>query len=360
MKTYLIAVLAFVLATTGCATTGRAPGSVPSTPKLGSSMRWGGDLAGSTNVKQWVGSVTPTGGTSTIVPFNAGGLKLATSPWVLQDSGGVARDSFETAHGRITAGGGGTDAQTVVGPVPGSESATGGLFVIANGGTATATNALLTYNASVGSARLINPSAGSIAFQSNAIYYELLDGAGHAFFGSSDTTSPVTIGWSISTAPSIFSGTSATQLNIGTDLNGATLNLVAGQEVNAISITAATTGGSAVTTVTGGTKYATMSTQSSPAYAMTLTDHTIFADCTAQSMTITLPAPTAGWEGWVIDKLNNCGASSGKEIVLAPNGSQQIDNGTAGSSVTETNAGRRIRIFSDGTNYFTQSVGAVP
>lgn len=85
-------------------------------------------------------SITPTGGTSTIVPFNAGGLKLSTSPWVLQDSGAVQRFSLETAHGRGTFGGGGSDSLATLGPLVGAETSEPALWFLPYGTAPTTTN----------------------------------------------------------------------------------------------------------------------------------------------------------------------------------------------------------------------------
>lgn len=157
-------------------------------------------------------SITPTGGTSTIVPFNAGGMKLATTPWVLQDSGAVQRVSIETAHGRGTFGGGGSDTACTLGPLVGGETAYSAIYCLPHGTSPTGTNYL------------------ALGDSSNNTYLNAWGSGGNILFlsGGSQTgqlsSSAFVVGWSAATA-TIQSGTTATSLGVGTNKAGAGLLL---------------------------------------------------------------------------------------------------------------------------------------
>ena len=177
-KIIFVCVLALV---TGCVSfTGLQPSDVAgiagspsssstiSAPRMGSlpTLRWGGDLAGSTMVSQSVSGLTGSAG---VVTASAGTLKETGATLTVEDSTNVARDVLDMAHGRITSGGGGTDYSVVIGPRPGAETSSGSLHILPHGTALTATNYQFAYDGA--QSYFNNPSGGSLSFQIGASPY---------------------------------------------------------------------------------------------------------------------------------------------------------------------------------------------
>lgn len=70
---------------------------------------------------------------SVIIPQQAGDFwvnNTAITPFTIKDTGAVVRDTFSTTHGLFTAGGGGSDMKAAIGPMVGSETTYGSLYLL--------------------------------------------------------------------------------------------------------------------------------------------------------------------------------------------------------------------------------------
>ena len=143
---------------------------------------------------------------------------LSVSSFAFGASGTVA--SIELTHGKITAGGNGSDFKAIMGPAPGAETTAANFYLLPQATAPISTNYFL-------------HTDGSLAYI-NDIY-----GSGLYFYsaGSTQTAVFTTLGTYLGgfslnlntgTTPSIQSGTSATSLTIGTNKSGATLAFQAG------------------------------------------------------------------------------------------------------------------------------------
>ncbi|MHB2027591.1 MAG: hypothetical protein ACYCPT_02085 [Acidimicrobiales bacterium] len=305
-----------------------------------------GDIACSTATvgQMAVQSITPTGGTAAIVPFNAGGLKLSTTPWVLQDSTGVTRDSFDTTHGRITAGGGGSDNYITIGPMAGSETTATQLRAV--GYSSAVVNmlsdsggSLLVGSTTSGDTSALNATVGGYQFaqiyctQGAGSYLSLagniLQTAGVTLFGlgGGSSAAPVEINISTATAPYIQSGTSATSLGVGTNKAAAIMNIQGGQAVTGISVTAAgSTPGTASTTLTGAWTVTVRSTSTTDTMDSSgPLDHVVATNTTTAAYTETLPVAAVGRHIVVLDA---AGSWQLHNLTIAGNGTNTV-NGAA-------------------------------
>lgn len=59
--------------------------------------------------------------------------ETAVTPFAIKDTGGVTRDTFETAHGVAVFGGGGSDYYAAAGPLTGLETAASAVWLLPNG-----------------------------------------------------------------------------------------------------------------------------------------------------------------------------------------------------------------------------------
>jgi hypothetical protein len=146
------------------------------------------------------------------------GTNNASGTLAFQTGSAVTTASIDT-RGRITAGGSGSDLSVTVGPKPGFETTTGGLFVASN-------NTLqLTVN---GGAAEMDLTATTFAM--GAAQWWLSAGNNCVAFNAGagcSTTAPLRVDFGTATTPLIQSGTSATSLTVGTNNAGATLKLQA-------------------------------------------------------------------------------------------------------------------------------------
>lgn len=167
-----------------------------------------------------------------LLPQQAGDFwvnQTAASPFAIKDGSSVTRDTFETAHGRITAGGGGSDFKTVIGPCVGSETTTSCIYLIANAASASASN---WFAQSDGSNSFLNSIGGSFYFyQNNTSPFARLFLTG-AEFGDVSAAAPINLDWTTATAPTIKTGSAVTSLALGTTKAGATLTLAADAAAN--------------------------------------------------------------------------------------------------------------------------------
>lgn len=161
LRTFALALVALALLVAFGAAPARAGMSTS-----GGGVTWAGDLAGSTNSSQKVVALTGSAGT---VTASAGTIKETGTTLSIADSGATVRDVIETTHGRITAGGGGTDYSVVIGPRSGAETSSGSLHILPNGTALTATNYQFAYDGS--QSYFNNPTGGSLSFQISASPY---------------------------------------------------------------------------------------------------------------------------------------------------------------------------------------------
>ena len=99
----------------------------------------------------------------------------AATPFKLADSSSVTRDTFEMAHGRITAGGGGTDYSVVIGPRWGAETSSGSIHFLPNGTALSSTNFQFAYDGT--NVYYNNPGAGSLQFDLLNVAYMTMSAA---------------------------------------------------------------------------------------------------------------------------------------------------------------------------------------
>jgi hypothetical protein len=196
----------------------------------------GGDVTGTLSANA-IQSITPTGGTSVLVPFNASGFKSAAASFAVQDSGAVVRFSLETVHGRATFGGGGTDFKTVIGPLVGNETSYAALYLLANGVAPTAGNYALRSD-SFDLVVSTTGNTGNIYFGNGTAWLGAFDGVNHRLHLGSANAGPLFFDWSVAAAPYMQSDTSATSLTIGTT-NTAQTTIT----INATQAAATTAGG---------------------------------------------------------------------------------------------------------------------
>ncbi len=181
--------------------------------------------------------MTPNGSSasaSSLVFFRGGGTVGINAPGsdtiYLQGSnlayfvnGGVVKAQVEFTHGKITAGGGGSDTLATIGPLTGFETTDVALWLLQNGVARTSGN----YAIEANSANLY------LQAPSTAIYFNI-GGAGSA----SLTTSVLTL-----TAPSIQFNTGVSAAVIGTNAASATLTLQADAAANVIQFAGGTQSG---------------------------------------------------------------------------------------------------------------------
>ena len=144
--------------------------------------------------------------------------------------------SYETTHGRFTAGGGGTDFGATIGPGVTHSTAISGLWLLANGVAPTDNNATLiwdgtyTYMAGGSNSGYLFGTGG---YSATSIW--MWSGATFTGFGGFPTPA-LSINYSTTATPYLQSGTSATQLTIGTNKSAATLILQYGAAVTGLTL----------------------------------------------------------------------------------------------------------------------------
>jgi hypothetical protein len=188
---------------------------------------------------------------STLIPQQAGDFWVnptAASPFAIKDGSAVTRDTFETAHGRIQIGKGGTDFYAVIGPTSGAETTDASLYFGANGDTQNNSTFAVGYGTAC---QNLATHAGSMCFNargSGAVYGDILftNANGNPatlemlgkFDGVSGQFNPVfglgvgsagngTIISSSTSTPSVLSGSAATSFTVGGNAAGTVLNLSA-------------------------------------------------------------------------------------------------------------------------------------
>jgi len=174
-----------------------------SVPSTGNTLGWNGSL--------WVPSALNLAGGSGYV---TGSLPLANTAACGAGTfvvGGASNtcstlDTFDSTHGRITAGGSGSDALTTIGPLVSNETLYSALYLLPNGTSRTAANAAM-YGDGANALVLNTPGA-------NPIFY--LRGA-NTTFATWDASTP--------TAPVLASATGASSFTLGTTAAGAALEL---------------------------------------------------------------------------------------------------------------------------------------
>ena len=155
-------------------------------------------------------------GVTTFTPGTAGQIYVSNAT---PTAGWTSLISYETTHGRFTAGGGGSDYKAVIGPYVGSETMGSAAWLLPNATAASATNyfartdgTFLYLNDPFGNGSIYFYSAGSTQLASLSSSLLSLNSAALSLNSSATT-------------PSIQSGTSATSLTVGTNKSGASLIL---------------------------------------------------------------------------------------------------------------------------------------
>lgn len=181
----------------------------------------------------------------------------------------------------------------------------------------------------------------------DAFFVAYAPDAVHWYFGSTNTASPFIFDWSTSTTPLMQSGSSATQLTVGTNNNSSTLFMQGGSAVTGISITApGSTVGTATITVTGAL-IETTRTSAGPTLTLdtTTTDRIIFV---TGSLTLTLNAAahTNGRkvEFWVDTTVTG---SNGSDITLTitPVSTEKINGINANLVITIAGNPKQVSKF---------------
>ncbi len=401
----------FLSGTSGASSSPASPAPSPAPRRLGAPiLTWGGDLAGSTMQSQTVAALhgvtlpTPSGtgtvltysgsalswgagggfsaggdlsGTSTsqtvtgltgsagVVTATAGTIKETGSTLSIADSGGVSRAVLDMTHGRITAGGGGSDFLAVLGPDPSLETIAAGLWLLPNGVAASNSNYLL---ASDGTDSYVNSPSGSglLHFGAAHAYYAISSPAAW-YFGTSNpnAAAPIYLDWTTSTAPTISAGTGATSLTVGTNKSAATLTLQAGDARTFLSSTASGAG-TVATTLSGSLALTTRTVTASFTVDTTTTDRIVAVDTTAGSITVTLPAPTRGRDLLIEEVAQSWNSHT---WTLARHGTEQINNASASITVSSSVGAGGARVCHvtsvDGTNWISDcsiagSHGVIP
>jgi hypothetical protein len=308
-------------------------------------------------VAQWVypaGDVTTVGSNpgSLYVQSISGSAGAGTGTVNVVGSGSVTRDSFDMTHGRITAGGGGSDHFAEVGPVPGSETTLSAIWLLANGASATSTNPVI-YSDGV-NVNVNSLGTGPIWFVGAAatVYGQI--SSTQLYLGGYTTAAPLALSWSTATTPTITSGTSATSLTVGTNKSGATLALQADaattyETLAATGITLGVSGGAQAHAINGSLAVTTRTSAASTLTVdTTTTDYVLLENTSSNAISLTLPAPTNGRILVLVDSTNSFCTHN---LTLVRHASENID-GVAASKVYSA-CGTRATIVSDGTNWFT-------
>ena len=287
---------------------GGSSSSPSSPPRMGSlpTLRWGGDLAGSSMVSQSVSGLTGSGG---IVTASAGTLQFGT---------GVATGTIGTNKAGATLALQADAAANLVQYAGGAQNG----FTL---GPALAT---------AGHMRVPNSFVwmGRNAANSADVQLFAWDAANQMQFGSPSVAANLVRGSAIY----LDSGTVHVRDSSSTETNTLVPGAAYGMQI------------------TGGLAYTTRTVTGPGGFTVdtTTTDNIILADTSTAALTITLPAPTNGRELVIVDKKNTWGTH---QVSLAPHGTEKIDNGTAGATHIIPGAnGTRCKVFSDGTDWYTQ------
>jgi len=192
---------------------GRAVSS--SAPTTGNTIGWNGSvwMPGALNLAGGSGYVTgslPLANTAACAAgtFVVGGSSNACS----------TLDTFDATHGRITAGGTGSDTGATIGPLVSGETVYAALYLLPTGTTRTVANAAI-YGDGANALVLNTPGA-------NPTYYLRAANSTFAMWDATTPTTPV-----LSTAPTV------TSFTLATGKSGATLSLAGDLGVNVINLT---------------------------------------------------------------------------------------------------------------------------
>lgn len=236
---------------------------------MGAANPWqaGGDLSGGYTSQTVVGvrgnSVPVPSGTNTLLTWSGSAFSWA-NPSVSSLTPGAAGtflvsnstpttvwstlDTFDTTHGRITAGGTGSDYFTTVGPCVGAETTFSCLYLEPNGEVLSATDYALQANAAQLDFNTRNATGTFFWTEANSTTLGALSGSANVWYMGAGVGAgaPLQFNWSTSTTPIIQSGTSATSLGVGTNKAGAGLLLQTDANVPSVGLYGGTQNGTAL------------------------------------------------------------------------------------------------------------------
>lgn len=238
-----------------------------------------------------------------LVPQRAGDFFVsptAASPFAIKDGSSVTRDTFDTTHGRITAGSGGTDGSVVIGPYTGA-GADPSIYMLPNGVAAGGSN-------------------WGILGDGTNLDFNTVGATGNYQWFNANFTLLATMSQAAFSLSANVTGMQVLATNATNIFNGA--------------VRFSTIAKSANYTIDGGSTL----------------DFIVLVDTSGGVVTITLPAPSNGRVLLLIDSTNSFATHN---CTLARPGTQNID--AAAANKTLSTAGQRVFIWSDGTNYFTLS-----
>jgi hypothetical protein len=223
--------------------------------KLGSSIAYGGDLGGSTNVAQYVQSMSGNAGGGGTVTLNASPIQwakgiasptvtqsapttdVATNTVKLQGQYAYSGASTNTTAGNIVldvgapAGSGTTEASVQITRNGTAIAQIGAIATIPTyaglwlGSTAPTSSNWAIRSDSSGSTYLNAPAGTAIGLLTGASTFQFYIASSIAYIGGSTAAAPMVATWSTATTPLLQSGTSATSFTVGTNNPAGILNL---------------------------------------------------------------------------------------------------------------------------------------
>lgn len=289
--------------------------------------------------------VTPAAITSFRAAF------AGTTGFAWQDSGSVTRASVELTHGMFTAGGGGTDAQVMIGPRVGGTT-TPATYLLANGVSAAATN----YAHEADTANLyhntINGGGGHyFLFAGTQVGVFVATGG---WLIASGASSP---GWSMSqataaaTTAATFTGQAA---KTGTNASGGAMTFAGGAGDSVAADGATNLGAVHGPLVLRGNLTITQRTSAANT-SLDLAGIPPTRDMllwTTAAQTVNLPAPRAG-AFYIVSQL----AYVGSGVTFHRNAAEKI-NGAAADFSSASNTVGIWFVFSDGTDWIIKGATA--
>jgi hypothetical protein len=187
---------------------------------------------------------------SVIIPQQAGDFwvnQTAVSPLAIKDTGGVTRDTFETAHGRAQFGGGGSDYKVVCGPLPSFETSNGGCSFVSGATTPSSVNVGI-YGDNT-STFINTPSAtGKIGFigAGSATNAQFDWNASRFYVGGFTGSTPLIIDWATPNQTQLYGGSATSSFVVGTTASGGVLGLLGGAGQAVMQIAGGTQNGVAI------------------------------------------------------------------------------------------------------------------